>query len=250
MKVIKILAIPVGIIAVIVIALLLYANTVIKNEIGKMYPNETKELIEGIYSIKDASSSVNMYLIKSGENYIAIDAGNKLQELKQGMDALEVSPEKVVAVLLTHSDSDHVGGLSLFKNAKVYISSAEEQMIDGQTVRALVIMKNSFHIPYEKLEDNQMIDISGVKIKCILTPGHTPGHMCYLINDKYLFSGDTLSLKDGKSRLFNDAFNMDSSVQAISDRDLAKLTDVQYIFTAHHGYTGNFMKAMAGWKKQ
>ncbi len=42
------------------------------------------------------------------------------------------------------------------------------------------------------LHDDQVLDIYGVKIECFLVPGHTWGHMVYLIDDKYLFTGDRL----------------------------------------------------------
>ena len=41
------------------------------------------------------------------------------------------------------------------------------------------------------IEDKEVINIAGFQIQCIWTPGHTPGGMCFLIED-CLFSGDTL----------------------------------------------------------
>ena len=42
------------------------------------------------------------------------------------------------------------------------------------------------------LEDGDVLDIDGIKIEAILVPGHTWGHMVYLIDDEYLFTGDTI----------------------------------------------------------
>lgn len=208
MKIIKKILIAVGILVGVI--LVLYALYVYKckSELGKFHPNETKEIVQGIYSVKDIF--VNLYFVKTGSNYVAIDAASNLQNVKQEMDKLNITPKKVIAILLTHTDYDHVGALELFKNAKVYISSAEEQMINGKTVRELINNKNRLDSAYEMIVDNQMLDISGLKVKGILTPGHTPGSMSYIINDRYLFTGDTLSIKDGKAELFNRFFNMDS----------------------------------------
>jgi len=151
------------------------------SETDKMTPLETQEIVEGVYSIKD--SYVNLFLIKSGDKYIAIDAGNNLESVKQEMEKLNIDHQKVVAVFLTHSHADHVGALELFKNATIYISKEDEQMINRQTSR-FSIFKNKLNYDYELVEDNQIINISDLKIKGILTPGHTPGSMCYLINDK------------------------------------------------------------------
>ena len=42
------------------------------------------------------------------------------------------------------------------------------------------------------LHDGQVFEIGGIKIECFLVPGHTWGHMVYLVDDKYLFTGDTI----------------------------------------------------------
>lgn len=223
-----------------------YAYTFGK-ETGQMKALDTKELAEGIYVVKD-SGFVNMYLIRSGNRFIAVDTGQNPKNVKKQMDSLGIAPEKVTAVLQTHTDRDHVGGISLFGNAKVYISSAEEQMINGKRIRMAAIMKNSLPVPYTVLNDGDEIGIEGLTVKGVLTPGHTPGSMSYLIDNRYLFTGDTLSLKDGKAGLFNGIFNMDSELQGESIRKLAFIDGVEYLFTAHYGYTEDFNGAMALWK--
>lgn len=87
-----------------------------------------------------------------------------------------------------------------------------------------------------------------IKIKGILTPGHTPGSMCWIINDKYLFIGDAMSIKSGKAELFNSIFNMDDDLQARSLKKLAKLKGIKYVFSDHYGYTNDFESAFAKWK--
>lgn len=42
------------------------------------------------------------------------------------------------------------------------------------------------------LKDGDILDFDGIKVECILVPGHTWGHMVYLIDDEYLFTGDTI----------------------------------------------------------
>lgn len=207
-------------------------------ETKKMNPTETMEFIYGIYSIKD--NYVNMYLIKSGDEFLAIDCGVDPHNISEEMDYLQIAPEKVTALFLTHSDTDHTGALQLFRNAKVYISKAEEQMINGNTVRAAFVMKNKKLTSYNTIKDGQEIEISGMKIKGVLTPGHTPGSMSYIINGKYLFSGDSLRLENQKVEGFNDFFNMDSRLGDKSIDKLSKLKGIECIFTAHYGNTGEF----------
>ena len=248
MKSIKTIAISISIIVALLVALFVgYCVYMQKTESAKLHPTATKEVVEGIYAIKDAATPVNVFLIKSEDGYIAIDAGANSANVQQGLEFLKIAPEKVTAIFLTHTDMDHVGSIQLFKNAKVYISSAEEQMINGKTARAFGSLMNSLNVPYEKLQKNQAIDISGVSVKGILTPGHTPGHMCYLVDGKYLFTGDTLSLKNGKAELFSEIFDMDQKEEAESIKQLALLPNIKYMFTAHHGCTNNFKKAMHHW---
>lgn len=214
------------------------------SERGKMTPLSTREVVEGVFAIKD--QHVNLYLIRGRDGYVAIDAGMTAENVRIELEHLHIEPEKVLAVLLTHTDRDHVGALSLLKNARVYLAREEEQMINGKTSRFL-ILKNSLHAPYTLMEDGHTIDLLGLKMKAILTPGHTPGSMCYLIDDRYLFTGDTMSLKAGKADLFNNLFNMDSNRQRRSLNRLKGIPDVKYIFSSHHGFADNYEKALEAW---
>jgi len=46
-----------------------------------------------------------------------------------------------MAVLLTHSDSDHAVGISLFEKAMIYLPEDEEQVINGETGRLCLLHK-------------------------------------------------------------------------------------------------------------
>lgn len=234
-----------------VIALILISGGLyglkMQSEKNKMNSMDTGKVLEEVYTIEN-DSFVNMFILKSNDSYIAIDAGSNKESTKADLDRLGVDPSSVSAVFLTHTDSDHVASLELFENAKVYISSAEEQMINGKTARAMSLFRNKINRVYEKVEHQQVVDVESFKIKGILNPGHTPGSMSYVINDKYLFIGDAFSLKDGKADGFNEFFNMDSDTAAKSIRLLAGLSGIEYIFTGHYGYTDNFQRAFENLK--
>lgn len=209
-------------------------------------PINTGKIVDNIYTVR--CGIVNMYLIKNNEKYICVDAGLKNGMLVKGLEALGIDPASVTHILLTHTDSDHTGGIELFKNAGVYISADEEQMITRKAPRAFGLIYNRpIQKKYNLLQDGQSVNIEDMSIKAILTPGHTKGSMSYLVNGKYLFTGDTLSLKDGEVTTFPSFINMDTKIQKQSIQKLAQLMRVEAVFTAHTGYCDNFEIAMKNW---
>ncbi len=213
---------------------------IFRSETKKMSPQDTGEIISGIYAVK--TQFVDLYLVKGAGGYIAIDAGNDAKETALAMKSLGIDPLTVSAVFLTHTDADHTAAVPLFTKAKVYISKAEAAMVNGATHR-FFIFNNSLPRPYETLDDARTVTVDGISVKGISTPGHTPGSMCYLVNGSYLFTGDTLSLHEGRAELFNEAFNMDSKREKSSIGKLAALRGVKLVLTAHYGYTDNFAGA-------
>jgi len=167
-----------------------------KSEIKKMSVVETSRVAPNVFAIKD--SFVNMFLVKDSDNYVAIDAGSDIKTVGKELESIRIDPEKIVAVVLTHTDGDHVAALRLFKNATVYLSKDEEQMINGKRAKMMFFHNKMSATKYTLLDDQQTIRIGNVSIKGIMTPGHTPGSMSYVVNDKYLFVGDAFGLNNGK----------------------------------------------------
>lgn len=214
-------------------------------ETGKMKALETAAIMGDIYAVKDGYA--NFFLVKGTDGYIAVDAGDHPEHITRELQRLKIDGDQVKGVFLTHTDRDHIAALGLFGKAKVYISRDEEQMINGKTPRFFSLFKNSLPVGYELVDDGRTVDIAGVKIKGILTPGHTPGSMCYLVNDKFLFTGDSMSLKDGRAGLFNDLFNMDSELQRKSLYKLKNIPEVKIVFTTHYGLTDDPKRAFENW---
>jgi len=218
-----------------------------KSEINKMHVTETKEVVHNIFAIKD--SYVNMFIIKDGDSYVAVDAGADIQVIRRELAKLNIDSAKVIAVFLTHGDGDHTAAIPLFKNASVLLSRQEEQMINGKTAKMMFFHNKIATKSYILLNDQQKLKLGNISIKTIETPGHTPGSMSYIINGKYLFVGDAFGLKDGKIDKPNKFFSMDmkSAIQSLTK--IANLPDVEYIFTAHTGYSSDYKNAMKDWKE-
>ena len=86
------------------------------------------------------------------------------------------------------------------------------------------------------LKDGDITYIGKIKVAAITTPGHTPGSMSYLVNDSILFTGDTLSIQNGKVKPFFWLQNMSTRVQKESIKKLLKIDRVKLICTGHTGY--------------
>ena len=104
----------------------------------------------------------------------------------------------VKAVLLTHGHFDHIMGLDRFLEefpAPVYACAAEKELLESPQLNSssgMLGQPYTFH-GAQYVKDGDLLDIAGLKIQVIQTPGHTIGGCCYYIADEQtLFSGDTL----------------------------------------------------------
>ena len=144
----------------------------------------------------------NIFFYTKDDVTIMIDAGYNYGRLKEKMGWLDIDPSSINHILITHQDTDHVGALEpdsdlLFRNATVYLSEIENRYLTGGKRRKVI--HGLYKLPMVRmdnerrlLKDGQVLDIEGIKVECILVPGHTWGHMVYLIDDAYLFTGDTI----------------------------------------------------------
>lgn len=207
----------------------------------------TREIAEGFYLVN--LGFVCIYLLRSGESYIAFDAGMKADGVRKGLEELNLDAAKVTDVLLTHSDRDHVGGLAAFPSARVFLPAGEVTMIDHTTSRFFGFIYNKpFSDSYETLVDGQELAIGNRSIRCIATPGHTAGHMSYLVDGSILVSGDILGLEQGRIVMDRKIMNIDNEKRRESIGRLAALTNVAYLCTMHSGYTDDFAAAAGQWK--
>lgn len=241
-KTVKWILISIGIIIFVLVAIMGGFYYKMKSEIKSMHVLETTEIVPGVFSIKD--SFVNMFLVKDNNKFVAIDAGNDIKVIETELKKLNISPDSIEIILLTHCDGDHTAALSLFKNAKIYMSRLEEQMINGKTAKMMFYHNKIYTNSYTLLEDQQELTVGNVQIKGISTPGHTPGSMSYLIDGKYLFVGDAFGLKDGKIDKPNKFFSGDMKTAIQSFDKIINLTKAEYIFTAHNGFSSDYKNAV------
>lgn len=230
-------------VAAITVAYFLYKFS---SETGKMTPVPTGQISEHGFAIKDEFA--NMYLIKDSLGYIAIDAGKDIKVIISEMHKLNINPDEVIAVFLTHSDMDHVAGIPLFKNAKLYMARNEVKMLNGEKQKIPGYNNSISRNDYILLDDQQNLEIGKHKIHCILTEGHTSGSMCFQVNEKYLFTGDILSLHNGKLGDSVKFFDLDHDMTTKSISKITNIPNVKVILTSHWGISNDYKNAVKDWK--
>ena len=202
---------------------------------NNFHPAPTQKITGNLFVIR--CDFVNFYAYRTSAGVVLFDAGEIGFSAKRGLKKLEIDPSEVTHIFLTHTDYDHAGGLKAFKNAKVFLSEAEVQMIDGTTPRRLIIHNRRIK-EYTALAEGETVTVGDTEIKTHIFPGHTPGSAAYLIGNRFLACGDLLYVsKKGVIAPFNVMMNMDHKqiVKSVEAAD-PLIKSVEYIMTGHSGY--------------
>jgi glyoxylase-like metal-dependent hydrolase (beta-lactamase superfamily II) len=219
------------------------------------YPQATGQIADNLYAVQDRDT--NLFLYTAGESTLCIDAGYiHNHHLGREFERIGVDPASITHLFLTHTDMDHAGSIDKdskthwFEKARVFLGRDEVCMIDGSTSRRF-IFRNPVQItrPYQLLDDGAVVEVGATTVQAIATPGHTPGHMAYLINGHILCSGDALVLKEGGVEPFYQTWNIDHALTEQSVRKLAGLEGVTCLCTAHTRSTRDFEGTMRPWRK-
>ena len=67
--------------------------------------------------VSNPHGQVNTWWIETGDGLVLIDAQRSIHEAKLAVEAIKATGRPVLAVLITHSHSDHIGGLPIFRDA-------------------------------------------------------------------------------------------------------------------------------------
>jgi hydroxyacylglutathione hydrolase len=135
----------------------------------------------------------NTYIISKNDQVVIIDPGDDLTYLS---DYIDNDKHKVLAVLATHAHLDHIFGASdLCKeySCPFVLSSKDLEILNAHENSCEYFKQKYRGTPSLDLDisNKSILHLGAFKIKILHTPGHSPGGVCYLIDD-VLFSGDTL----------------------------------------------------------
>ena len=177
-----------------------------------VFPDADPEAVSQYVPAGRTPSSIMVFLIKTGNETILVDAGlgapsgDRASRLGEGLKRIGVAPEEITMVLITHMHGDHIGGLVMgsektFPSARVLSSRVEHDFwLDEKSPELFPARRAGFDMAREILglygSASETFEFSSEVvpgITAIDALGHTPGHTVYLLEsegEKMLFWGD------------------------------------------------------------
>ena len=189
-----------------------------------------------IITIPNGTAQGNCYIAENGSDAVVIDPGCMENRLSA---YIAQNADKIKMILLTHRHFDHLSAaVSLRKatGAKIVIHELDECGLYSDMLSLSRAMAGSF---YEKpdpdtkadiyVDDEDTVNVGGMRFKVIHTPGHTEGGVCYLC-DNILFSGDTLF----KGSIGRTDFPSGNSAEMLESLNrLCQLPDSTVVYPGH-----------------
>ena len=137
-------------------------------------------------SLSTTSGSIeienNVWLVGNDDEVVIIDASHDAARIVQA-----VHGRTVRAILLTHGHTDHVNvapELRALTGADLYLNTADQFLWDEW---------HPVERPQHDLRDGEQFTVAGITLRTVHTPGHTPGSVCFVIDELgTVLSGDTL----------------------------------------------------------
>ncbi len=136
----------------------------------------------------------NCYLLSGpGGETVIIDPGGEGEKISETIEKKKLKP---VAIINTHAHGDHIGGNSFLKKKykiPIYAHSLEfAGMTNSERNLSFFHGEAVISPPADTaLSDNQLLEIGGINLKVMHTPGHTTGSVCLICGDD-IFTGDTV----------------------------------------------------------
>ena len=150
----------------------------------------TRALVEGsdlaIYQVSRPARGCLSYVVASAGKAIVIDP---LRHLHPYLDLARGNGLTIETVIDTHGHADHIsGGLALAAK-----TGASYYLHPYDAIHPMDVLPAT--IPYEFIRDSQMFPVGHHQLEALHIPGHTLGQVAFRLDDKYLFTGDSICIR-------------------------------------------------------
>ncbi|MFS1517517.1 MBL fold metallo-hydrolase [Bacillus sp. SCS-151] len=160
------------------------------------------------------------YMIVSGEAILIVDPARFTNIYKEIADDEGAT---ITHVVDSHLHADHISGgrqLAVETGAKYYVMKSEGAVFN--------------HEPFEEHETIEFEKVT-LEVIAIKTPGHTPGSVSFFVNDKLLFSGDTIFVSGlGRPDLGGKVREWAKDLYTTVYDKVAKIADDVIVLPAHY----------------
>ena len=183
-----------------------------------------------VHCIQTTQLQTNTYIVVNGTRAFIVDPGDSFEKIKEMSDELGVIIE---AVLLTHGHVDHTNAAVFFQQEGALVFCHKNDLSKLNTYRSMAFAANVSHNKLTAdivLSGGETLNIAGLSVKVIWTPGHSSGSVCYVTGDN-IFCGDTVFyMSYGRTDFY------DGSFQEIKNSILNKLFMLEGNFTMYPGH--------------
>lgn len=154
----------------------------------------------GITLLSAAGRSCNAVLLRGASKNVLVDTGLPTAKsvLTDCLHQVGLTPHDIDMVVLTHEHVDHVGCASLFAGQSIIAchrltaSKIMQQDENAIRTRGFVESRDAFKVDLW-LTENTVIDLGGLRLTVLHTPGHTSGSISlYETHNRVLITGDTV----------------------------------------------------------
>jgi hydroxyacylglutathione hydrolase len=139
----------------------------------------------------------NCFLLRraGSDRLLVVDPGEEAERI---LAAIEATGAKAEAILITHCHFDHIGAVTPVAEATgvpVYCPEIEVPILED--IMAFVPWEGfgpfESYKPDEIVRGGETLELAGLELDVVFTPGHSPGHVTYAVRgENALFSGDVL----------------------------------------------------------
>ena len=144
---------------------------------------ETPEL--AIYQVWRPARGCLSYVVASNGNALVIDP---LRHLHPYQKLAREKGLKIETVMDTHGHADHISGGSALAGE----SGASYHLHPYDAIHPMDVLPAT--IPYNAIRDGQIFKVGRVELEAVHIPGHTLGLVALRIDDRYLFTGDSICI--------------------------------------------------------